>query len=100
MEKESALLAGDVEAGEAGARPSSAASASLFQRLTACLPKIFLQALTLTFLAEWGDRSQLATILLAAREVLHFDIAIIDLLGSPSLFVLPSGCTGTAPAVA
>jgi putative Ca2+/H+ antiporter (TMEM165/GDT1 family) len=30
--------------------------------------KIFLQALTMTFLAEWGDRSQLATIVLAARE--------------------------------
>ncbi|KAA0708705.1 Transmembrane protein 165 [Triplophysa tibetana] len=29
---------------------------------------IFIQALTLTFLAEWGDRSQLATIVLAARE--------------------------------
>ncbi|XP_068599847.1 putative divalent cation/proton antiporter TMEM165 [Brachionichthys hirsutus] len=29
---------------------------------------IFLQALTLTFLAEWGDRSQLTTIILAARE--------------------------------
>lgn len=32
---------------------------------------IFVQALTLTFLAEWGDRSQLATIVLAAREVLY-----------------------------
>lgn len=30
--------------------------------------KIFLQAFTMTFLAEWGDRSQLATIVLAARE--------------------------------
>ena len=31
-------------------------------------PRIFLQSLTLTFLAEWGDRSQIATIVLAARE--------------------------------
>uniref|UniRef100_F6TZV2 GDT1 family protein n=1 Tax=Macaca mulatta TaxID=9544 RepID=F6TZV2_MACMU len=30
---------------------------------------IFVQALTLTFLAEWGDRSQLTTIVLAAREI-------------------------------
>lgn len=30
---------------------------------------ILLQAFTLTFLAEWGDRSQLATILLGSREV-------------------------------
>ena len=30
---------------------------------------IFLQALTLTFLAEWGDRSQLTTIILGASEV-------------------------------
>lgn len=30
---------------------------------------IFIQAFTLTFLAEWGDRSQLTTIILAAREV-------------------------------
>ncbi|EDO28717.1 predicted protein, partial [Nematostella vectensis] len=29
---------------------------------------ILLQSFTLTFLAEWGDRSQLATILLGARE--------------------------------
>ena len=32
---------------------------------------IFIQALTLTFLAEWGDRSQLTTIILAAREVCY-----------------------------
>lgn len=30
---------------------------------------IFLQSFTLTFLAEWGDRSQLTTIILGAREV-------------------------------
>lgn len=29
---------------------------------------IFIQAFTLTFLAEWGDRSQLTTIVLGARE--------------------------------
>ena len=29
---------------------------------------IFLKSFTLTFLAEWGDRSQLTTIILAARE--------------------------------
>ena len=40
-----------------------------FQRIIAFIPKVFLQALTMTFLAEWGDRSQLATIILAAREV-------------------------------
>uniref|UniRef100_A0A3P9KY31 GDT1 family protein n=1 Tax=Oryzias latipes TaxID=8090 RepID=A0A3P9KY31_ORYLA len=32
-----------------------------------CSP-IFIQAFTLSFLAEWGDRSQLTTIILAARE--------------------------------
>merc|ERR1712191_36228 len=41
---------------------------TLHQKLLKLVPKIFLQALTMTFLAEWGDRSQLATILLAARE--------------------------------
>jgi len=30
--------------------------------------QIFVQALTLTFLAEWGDRSQIATIALAASQ--------------------------------
>ncbi|XP_078254636.1 putative divalent cation/proton antiporter TMEM165 isoform X1 [Rhinoraja longicauda] len=33
-----------------------------------CISPIFIQAFTLTFLAEWGDRSQLTTIILAARE--------------------------------
>ncbi|XP_068174878.1 putative divalent cation/proton antiporter TMEM165 [Antennarius striatus] len=37
-------------------------------RLHSFISPIFLQALTLTFLAEWGDRSQLTTIILAARE--------------------------------
>lgn len=31
--------------------------------------RTYLQALTMTFLAEWGDRSQIATVILAAREV-------------------------------
>lgn len=34
--------------------------------------RIFVQAFTLTFLAEWGDRSQLTTIILAASEVYNF----------------------------
>ena len=32
-------------------------------------PVIIIQSFILTFLAEWGDRSQIATIILAAREV-------------------------------
>ena len=36
-----------------------------------CSP-IFIQSFTMTFLAEWGDRSQLTTIILASREVSLF----------------------------
>lgn len=32
------------------------------------LGKIFIQSFTMTMFAEWGDRSQLATVILAARE--------------------------------
>lgn len=30
--------------------------------------RIFVQAFTMTFVAEWGDRSQITTIILSARE--------------------------------
>lgn len=54
------MLPNDLEAGITR-RPKS----SVFNYIS----KIYLQSFTLTFLAEWGDRSQFTTILLAAREV-------------------------------
>ncbi|XP_062899189.1 transmembrane protein 165 [Mobula hypostoma] len=45
-----------------------------------CISPVFIQALTLTFLAEWGDRSQLTTIVLAARED-PFGVAVGGTLG-------------------
>lgn len=38
------------------------------QRIRATLTPIFLESFTLTFLAEWGDRSQVATIVLATSK--------------------------------
>lgn len=52
------------------------------------LSRIFLQAFTLTFLAEWGDRSQLTTIILAAREDVY-GVVTGGILGH-------SFCTGLA----
>ncbi|KAK9870009.1 hypothetical protein WA026_006104 [Henosepilachna vigintioctopunctata] len=52
------------------------------------LSRIFLQSLTLTFLAEWGDRSQLTTILLGAREDVY-GVILGGILGH-------SLCTGLA----
>lgn len=51
----------DVEAGSGTAVPQG--------KWHSFISPVFIQALTLTFLAEWGDRSQLTTIILAAREV-------------------------------
>lgn len=44
------------------------------------IPRIFLQALTMTFLAEWGDRSQIATVVMAAREDVY-GVVLGGLLG-------------------
>lgn len=34
--------------------------------------RVIMQAFTMTFLAEWGDRSQLTTIILAASKVMIY----------------------------
>ncbi|XP_041782505.1 transmembrane protein 165 isoform X2 [Anopheles merus] len=39
------------------------------------LLRIFMQAFTMTFVAEWGDRSQLTTVILSARENVYGVIA-------------------------
>lgn len=64
--------ASDVEAGSTSTTQPS--------RWRSIISPIFLQALTLTFLAEWGDRSQLTTIILAARED-PFGVAVGGTLG-------------------
>jgi len=52
------------------------------------LSKIFIQAFTMTTLAEWGDRSQLATVILAAREDVY-GVCVGGILGHAL-------CTGLA----
>uniref|UniRef100_A0A1B6J985 GDT1 family protein n=1 Tax=Homalodisca liturata TaxID=320908 RepID=A0A1B6J985_9HEMI len=58
------------------------------QNILKLVSRIFLQAFTLTFLAEWGDRSQLTTILLAAREDIY-GVMVGGIVGH-------SMCTGVA----
>ncbi|XP_074492213.1 putative divalent cation/proton antiporter TMEM165 [Sebastes fasciatus] len=62
----------DVEAGSGTTMPQG--------KWHSFISPIFIQALTLTFLAEWGDRSQLTTIILAARED-PFGVAVGGTLG-------------------
>ncbi|XP_060884886.1 transmembrane protein 165 [Labrus mixtus] len=62
----------DVESGSGAGAPQ--------KKWFSFISPIFIQALTLTFLAEWGDRSQLTTIILAAREN-PFGVAVGGTLG-------------------
>jgi putative Ca2+/H+ antiporter (TMEM165/GDT1 family) len=59
VNKESTKVTQDAEAGG-----TKKLKASPF----AVLFRIFVQAFTMTFVAEWGDRSQITTIILSARE--------------------------------
>ncbi|MPC11782.1 transmembrane protein 165-like [Portunus trituberculatus] len=59
---------------------SSARRAPRKTHLFGWLPRIFLQALTMTFLAEWGDRSQIATVVMATREDVY-GVVLGGLLG-------------------
>ena len=52
------------------------------------MTKIFIQSFTMTTLAEWGDRSQLATVILAAREDVY-GVCVGGILGHAL-------CTGLA----
>ncbi|XP_039295180.1 transmembrane protein 165 isoform X5 [Nilaparvata lugens] len=61
LERESLTV--DVETA-GGRRNKGAHQGNVFKAVS----RIFIQAFTLTFVAEWGDRSQLTTIILAARE--------------------------------
>ncbi|XP_075234632.1 putative divalent cation/proton antiporter TMEM165 isoform X1 [Lycorma delicatula] len=58
------------------------------QNVLKAVSRIFLQAFTLTFVAEWGDRSQLTTIILAAREDV-FGVTLGGIIGHAL-------CTGLA----
>ncbi len=69
FEREAASGGADVESGgNASTKKKGKWRASALKMFS----RIFVQAFTLTFLAEWGDRSQLTTIILAAREVSRF----------------------------
>jgi putative Ca2+/H+ antiporter (TMEM165/GDT1 family) len=80
--KRQAALRGD------GSRKDHRPQESLLQMAASLLSPVFVEAFVLTFLAEWGDRSQIATIGLAAS---------IDIVGVTLGGILGhSICTGAA----
>jgi len=85
--KDDAEKMNDVEGGMLGS-PIKSATSGITSVLKLLFSAIFLQAFTMTFLAEWGDRSQLATIVLAARED-TWAVIIAGIIGH-------SLCTGLA----
>lgn len=69
VEYESAQgLSEDPETGIIKTVGSLPLSTRLKRKLMAYVSLVFIETFTMTFLAEWGDRSQISTIILAARE--------------------------------
>ncbi|XP_049295506.1 keratin, type II cytoskeletal 2 epidermal [Anopheles funestus] len=60
------LMGQDAESGGSTSRRGTARGRN--NSALKMLLRIFIQAFTMTFVAEWGDRSQLTTVILSARE--------------------------------
>lgn len=81
----------EVEGGESEGGPIGAASRRALKKdaggivegaknlVQLCFSPIFVQAFVLTFLAEWGDRSQITTIALAAAHVSSYSLFLVVL---------------------
>ena len=72
-QQSASLISSDVETG--GVQVSDGRSMRSIFRFVS---HIFVESFTLTFLAEWGDRSQITTIILAAREVIRVPFFVIN----------------------
>lgn len=64
-EEENKMLPSDVET---AVTVKVSRSSAIRRKLMVFFSRVFLESFSMTFLAEWGDRSQLTTIILAARE--------------------------------
>uniref|UniRef100_A0A182PW65 GDT1 family protein n=1 Tax=Anopheles epiroticus TaxID=199890 RepID=A0A182PW65_9DIPT len=68
------LMSQDAESGTGSGRRGTGRGRNNNSALKMLL-RIFIQAFTMTFMAEWGDRSQLTTVILSARENVYGVIA-------------------------